>query len=179
MIEIWKDIQGYEGCYQVSNLGVVRSLDRFVRNGNGEYFRKGSVLAYSLACGGYPRVSLNKSGKSKDKKIHRLVAEVFIPNDKNLVAVNHIDGNKLNNRVDNLEWVSYSENMKHSFRNKTHTPGANRKKLSDRDVIEIRRWKATTNITYADLAKHYGVNPANVCNIVKNKARTKAYGLVK
>ena len=105
--EIWKDIVGYEKFYQVSNLGRVRS---FPRNGT---IKEERVLKPNKV-GGYLQVTLQKHKNRKYKKVHRLVAETFIPNLENKREVNHIDGNKTNNCVENLEWVTTSENQLHS-----------------------------------------------------------------
>lgn len=113
MTEIWKDIKGYEGLYQVSNLGRVKSLDIVDRLGR----KHKSNIKYQNDNGnGYLIVNLKHNGKQKNHLVHRLVAEAFIENPENKKEVNHIDGDKLNNRVDNLEWVSRSENLKHAFK---------------------------------------------------------------
>lgn len=110
-IEIWKDIEGYEGLYQVSNLGRVRSLDRIVKFSDGHSQpMKGKILVFGKNHGGYWQVGLSKNSKSTRKSVHRLVAETFIPNPNNYPCVNHKDEVKTNNRVDNLEWVTYKEN---------------------------------------------------------------------
>lgn len=177
MIEIWKDIQGYEGYYQVSNLGRVKSVSRFRASGGGGYVQKERIIKTSFALG-YERCSLWLENKPKDVKIHVLVASAFINNECKKPQVNHIDGDKTNNNLSNLEWVTAKENMIHSYAS-LKRKHCNKKKISDKDVIEIRRWKATTNITYSELAKIYGVDPANVCNIVNHKARVNAYGVVR
>lgn len=115
MEEIWKDIKNYEGFYQVSNLGNVRSLDRYVNYKKiGKQYIKGKNLKPNNVSG-YYQVLLMNNGKKAYKKVHRLVAETFIPNPDNKPQVNHIDGNKLNNNVENLEWNTVSENILHSF----------------------------------------------------------------
>jgi hypothetical protein len=114
MEEIWKDIAGYEGKYQVSNLGRVRSLSRIStsRNASGEYQykTKEKILRTFTQRGGYQRVSF---GKGKDKKafmVHRLVGMAFVPGYREGLFVNHKDENPHNNRADNLEWVTTAEN---------------------------------------------------------------------
>ena len=112
MKEIWKDVKDYEGLYQVSNLGNVRKL-RFINNiANKE---KIFMITPQLINSGYYKVMLSKNGGYKNKTLHRLVAETFIPNPENKPQVNHKDGNKLNSNVDNLEWVTNSENSAHAI----------------------------------------------------------------
>ena len=115
MQEIWKDVEGYEGLYQVSNFGRVKSLDRYVlRNGN-SLFVKGIVLS-QLNNRGYLTVRLCNSGKYKNYLVHRLVANAFIHNDNNYSEINHIDENKHNNHVDNLEWCDRKYNVNYGSR---------------------------------------------------------------
>lgn len=117
MNEVWKDIIGYEGFYQVSNIGRVRSLDRDMIDKNGiGYSLKGSIRKISCTGKGYQNIGLSKDGEQKTFFIHRLVAESFIPNPKNLPIVNHIDGDTHNNHVSNLEWVTQSENINHAIK---------------------------------------------------------------
>lgn len=112
MKEIWKDIPGYEGLYQVSNMGRVRSLDRVLIYSNGQrHSYKGVLLKPGRGKTGYLSVCLGNHGR--EAGVHRLVAEVFIPNPENKSDVNHINGDKSDNRVKNLEWVSRKENMAH------------------------------------------------------------------
>lgn len=115
MDEIWKAVPGYEGLYEVSDLGRVRSLPRKTRNGR---FRVGKILRLSVNSSGYPMVSLSKDNRHKNVHVHRLVAEAFIPNQYNLPQVNHIDEDKTNNRVENLEWCSSYYNMNYGDRNR-------------------------------------------------------------
>lgn len=110
--EIWSPINGYEGLYEVSNLGNVRSLGKGKSNAS-----KKRNLKNSKVYGGYLIVRLCKNGKMKNYKIHRLVAEAFIPNWFDEPQVNHIDENKLNNNVDNLEWCDAKYNSNHGTRN--------------------------------------------------------------
>lgn len=112
-MEIWKDIKGYEGYYQVSNYGNVRSCTRF----DGVRIQKGKMMKPNLKYNGYLQVGLRKDHKRKWFSIHRLVAIHFIDNPDNLPQVNHIDCNKQNNNVNNLEWVSSKENLEHAHKN--------------------------------------------------------------
>lgn len=113
MTEEWRDIRGYEGSYQVSNLGRVRSLDRYIPSRR--YYRKGRIIQ-PFDNKGYNNTSLSLNKVTRTFCTHRLVAEAFIPNPDNKPCVNHVDGNKRNNLVSNLEWVTYSENTNHAIK---------------------------------------------------------------
>ena len=110
MKEIWKDIEGYEGLYQISNYGVVKSLKKYA----GKSLRKEKILKTYKDKDGYIKVILCKNSKTRFLSIHRLLAEVFIPNPDNLPQINHKDENPLNNKVDNLEWCTQQHNVIHS-----------------------------------------------------------------
>ena len=111
MIEIWKDIPEYEGLYQVSNLGNIRSF--YLKNGR--LSQKTKPIKLKKDRYGYLKLTLCKNKKYKYVTIHRLVAEAFIPNPENKLQVNHKDGNKFNNQVSNLEWCTCIENIHHAF----------------------------------------------------------------
>lgn len=114
---MWKDIKGFEGIYEISDSGIVRSKDRNCIDSVGrKRYREGKILNPDIAPNGYYRVTLAKDGKRAQKYLHRLLAEYFIPNPKNLPQVNHKDGNKLNCALDNLEWVSVKENVIHAYK---------------------------------------------------------------
>lgn len=117
MEEIWKDITGYEGYFQVSNLGNFRSLDRKVKYKKEGQLRNypGKSLKTETIVEGYQRIVLMKKGVKKRFMCHRLVAQEFIPNPENKPYVNHINGNKSDNRASNLEWCTGEENVRHSF----------------------------------------------------------------
>lgn len=118
LMENWKDIEGYEGLYQVSDCGNVKSLERDVYSQCGTITRrtKEKILVPILDRDGYMRVNLHKNGKMKVMSIHRLVAMAFLPNPENKPQVNHIDEVKTNNAVDNLEWCNHEYNINYGTR---------------------------------------------------------------
>ena len=143
--EYWRPVLGYEGLYEVSNLGRVRSLDTYRKGKNGSVrFYKGRILKLSTNGRGYLQVFLCKNRKVKKFKIHRLVAEAFLPNPDNLPEVNHKDENKLNNNAENLEWCDREYNCNFGTRNEKVA-----KKLS-KPVVQytldgqfVREWQST------------------------------------
>lgn len=170
--EIWKDVEGYDGMYQVSSLGRVRSW----RHGNMHPGKRKSprILKTSKRKGDYGRVALLKSGAQKTRTIHRLVAESFIPNPHNKPCVNHIDGDKHNNHISNLEWVTFSENSKHAIREGLH-PGlkalkgeTNRNsKLTKGDVRLIREMQG--KVSGEQMSRIFKVSASNISAIINNK----------
>lgn len=134
MKEEWRDIKGYEGLYQVSNLGRVRSLPREVayirvRNNKAQNIishHSGRIMSSPINGEGYAQVPITRGN---NMRVHRLVAETFIPNPENKPFINHIDGNKANNRVDNLEWCTNSENQRHAIDILGRKPGAYQNKM--------------------------------------------------
>lgn len=139
MQEIWKDVEGFEGLYQVSNLGNVKSLERSVRNHKSGATRtiKEHILMAGRDKDGYLQVNLCKSGRMRAGKIHRLVAKAFIPNPENKPQVNHKDGNKNNNVVNNLEWNTKSENLIHSLYVLENTHGKKSKRIVCVETNEV------------------------------------------
>lgn len=117
MEEIWRDIERYEEYYQVSNLGNIRSKDRLKWNGKAYYKQKGVIKKKTIRADGYFVVNLSVEGRGKTHLVHRLIALAFIPNKNNLPVINHRDGNKLNNSLENLEWTTYRENNIHALEN--------------------------------------------------------------
>lgn len=115
MEEIWKDIEGYEGLYQVSNMGRIKSLERYKENHGKLQKVEEKIKTINIKNSGYQFVQLYKNNKYKNLMVHRLVAQAFIPNVNNKPQINHIDGNKLNNNVTNLEYCTNSENNKHAW----------------------------------------------------------------
>lgn len=114
MIEDWKDVVGYEGLYEVSNRGNVRSLKRYVKGSKCERKMVSERILKPLNNRGYASVALCKEGKVKRMSVHRIVATAFVENVRNEDIVNHIDGNRMNNDASNLEWCSQKQNVKHA-----------------------------------------------------------------
>lgn len=175
MKEIWKDINGYNGMYQVSNLGRVKSLDRkrYCGHKNSEpQLIKGRILKQRYDRAGYIRVKLSKNSTSKLVTLHRLLAVNFIDNPYNKPNVNHIDGDKSNNSLDNLEWCTQKENVQHSF--KTGLSKArkgeknNLSKLKENDIKEIRKLHRQ-KMTQTEISKMFNVSIANISEIVNYK----------
>ena len=117
MSEEWRPIEGYEGLYEVSSYGRVRSLDRYVKTCYEAYkLHKGKILSPAKDKNGYLKVHLCCNGKHNIIRVHRLVCKAFIPNPDNLPEVNHKDEDKTNNSVDNLEWCDHSYNISYGTR---------------------------------------------------------------
>ena len=170
MEEIWKDIINYDGLYQVSNTGYIKSLDGLSWNGYSWFTKKGRILKAQNVGKGYLAVGLSNGNGSKRKYVHRLVAEAFISNSENKPNVNHIDGNKKNNTSDNLEWVTQQENINHSINILGNTQiGSlnNNSKLSEIDVINIKN----DNRTHKIIADEYGVARTTITMIKTLKNR--------
>ena len=172
MNEIWKDIKDYEGLYQVSNIGNVKSLARVVSHKiTGHRTIPEKILKPNSDGAGYLYVSLSRDGKKKNPKIHRLVAEAFIPNSENLPQVNHIDEDKSNNRVTNLEWSTSLNNLNYS--NVIEKGNSARKKKViqrsfDGEVIAIYP-------SMAEAVKTIGVNNHSLISMCCSGKRKSAY----
>ena len=169
--ELWLAVKGFEGLYEVSDLGRVRSLDRTTKTrGDGKRISKGRVLKFKTDKYGYYCVCLRKNLKNHHKTVHRLIAEVFVENKENKPQVNHIDGNKLNNHYSNLEWCTTQENTEHAKVNGLICSGTrcHKAKLNWNIVNEIRRNYEGTK-TYKDLGIEYGVSPQTIRSLILGK----------
>lgn len=167
MSGIWKDVKGYEGIYQVSECGTVKSLDRRVNTKHGDRLSKGKLLKIQQDRTGYHYVHLSKNGKGHNCKIHRLVCDAFHERKTGQNAVNHIDGNKMNNCAANLEWCTNKQNTNHAIETglwKNIGEMAKDNILSEQEVLEIRR---NHTDSYDKLADKYNVSKSTVADIKK------------
>ncbi|EAA7987469.1 endodeoxyribonuclease [Salmonella enterica] len=170
-----KDIPGYEGRYAVTSDGKVYSHSKIVKGKSGsERLVKGRWLKPGVNSRGYMTCHLAaQDGTSSSKSVHRLVAETFIDNPCNNGYVNHIDGNKLNNNVCNLEWVTSSENQLHAYKNKLKEPVSGERhtnsKLTKYDVVEIKRLDSI-GIKRCEIAKIFNVDKSLISLILNGKA---------
>ena len=158
LVEVWKSIMGYEGLYEVSNLGRVRSLDREIVRYNGTHIKRGKMKAICNISNGYKGVNLCKDGKQKTHKVHRLVAQAFLPNPNNLPQVNHKDEDKTNNRVDNLEWCNNEYNINYSWA----IPIMSLNPING-EVIKYASSVEASSVT--------GINKSSICMVLKNKRK--------
>lgn len=170
MSEIWKDIENYEGYYMISNFGNIKSLSRYVRGS----LRKERILNKKLHRDGYYMVTLQKDKKRKYILVHRLVASHFVENKSNKPDVNHIDGVKINNVFNNLEWVTSKENSKHAvdLGLSPHSIGEThiKSKLNNSDIIDIRKsWNGLYPYTQNELAIKYNISKSNIAKILKKE----------
>lgn len=162
-MEIWKEIKGFENEYEISNLGNLRSKERKVNHYRSGFFRfyKSQPKKTRIGNDGYFKCSLKKDGQRFDFRVHRLVAEAFLENKENKKIINHINGIKTDNRVENLEWCTESENTAHAVKNRLI-----KTKLTDNQVLEIFKSKLSNR----KLGKQYGVNGSIIWRIKNKKA---------
>ncbi|VEV88292.1 HNH homing endonuclease [Staphylococcus phage HMGUsa2] len=163
--EIWKDIRGYEGLYQVSNFGRVRSLDRVIKDKGGDRKQKGRELKgrntkWSLS------VSLCSKGKCKSFSIHYLVALMFIGERPKGALICHNDGDYKNNRADNIRYDTERENMIDMYRQGGKSPIG---KLSTEQVLEIKKLLSSKELSQRKIAEKFNVDPSTISRIASGK----------
>lgn len=171
-MENWRDIEGHEGYYQVSDQGRVRSLERVVLHSRyGKQRHKGRVLRPRVDRGGYLLIGLSKGGEKKTASVHRLVLEAFVPRVRGKDQCNHKDGNKLNNRVENLEWCTPSENQLHAFRTGLKRPSGGEPPIPVKCVLTGQQFASMR-----DAARALGIDLRSVQNSVhENRTVCKKY----
>lgn len=164
-MEVWKDIKGYEGYYQASSHGRIRSYDQYVNGYNGLKLRKGVTRNPHIYKEGYKSLTLSIKGTVKKYLVHRLIAETFIPNPENKETVNHKDLNKLNNNIENLEWCTHKENVHHAINNNVNPSTWIKIKIIDKVSNKVYHFR--NQATASAFMGH------NVSYIGKNKRRNK------
>jgi hypothetical protein len=155
-VEIWKDVIGYKGYYRVSNFGRVKSIHK-------KWKKKEKFLSQCYDKKKYPMVHLSKNKKSKIIRVHKIVAKAFIGISK--LQINHIDGNKLNNNVNNLEYVTCKENIKHAFKNNLR-----KYTILPRPII-----CNNTKIIYSSIAeasRDLNVSAGAICRVLKGQRKS-------
>lgn len=160
-LEDYTDINGCDGLYKINKQGNVLSMPMIGSN-------RVNMLKTHTNEKGYKYVCLRKNNRTIKAKISRLVAQTFIPNTQNKAEVNHIDGDKANNNVDNLEWCTRQENMNHAWSTGLKKGIVIERKLSIEKAKEIRE-KKKSGISNAELARIYNVSPTNISLLIKNK----------
>lgn len=157
MVTLIKDIEGFEGLYQISSNGKVISAN--------------GIRETEISKNGYERITLWKKGKGKHYSIHRLVAMAFIPNPNNYEFVNHIDGNKLNNRAENLEWCNLSQNVQHAYRTGLIHPATTKVIQYTMDFKKVKEWNSIREV-----CESLGLNHANIATVCGQKTNRKQCG---
>lgn len=166
MKEVWKDIPGYESLYQVSSLGNVRSCEHVCthpKSKTGTCIRKSRILHQCDDTSGYYRVTIQVNKLRADYNVHRLVAEAFIPNPDNLISVNHKNGNKHDNSIDNLEWMSYSDNTRHA-----HKTGLNSHHISIKCIETSEIFSSLS-----DASKAFGCSYETMSAYIQGKRKSR------
>ena len=165
MEEIWKDVKGYEGLYQVSNLGNVKRI-LFINNLITK--KENKILKQYISKRKRKYVCLYKNNIRKNCTVHRLVAKAFIENIYNYPEINHIDGNPLNNNVNNLEWCTKQQNMKHAYENELN----NLKKINKKNKKRIIRSDGKIFESCYDASKELNVSVCSIRDVLKKRIKT-------
>lgn len=181
MEEIWRDVVGYEGYYKVSNIGNIKGVCRRVYSYNGGLtIPERQMIPYKHKCG-YLKIALTKEHNPITYLVHRLVAIAFIDNPENKRTVNHKDGNRTNNGVANLEWMTHKENIIHSFTNLNRVAYHKGKYGKEYNPQCVRVIKTTLDGEYIEeyesvrlAAEANGVKPPNIFSVLSGKYKTSA-----
>lgn len=165
MEEEWRPVKGYEGLYEVSNMGRVKSL----------HYGESRILKQSVSSNGHMKVDLNKDRTSNTKQVHRLVAEAFIPNPMNLSVVNHLDGDKHNNCAFNLEWCTYRQNTLHAIKLGLFNPSlhstVNRRGPKGKPIVVYTKTGEFVSFfsSATEAAKVLGIPRGSIYEVTNNK----------
>ncbi len=162
-MEIWKDISGYEGIYKISNKGNIKSLSRF-------HVPKDRILTGFKSNNGYVCIELSKEGFSSRFYVHRIMAIAFLPNPYNKPNINHKDGVRNNNNLDNIEWCTQKENIQHAHRTGLARVGIGEKqahsKLKTNNINKIRSMYRTGAYTMKEIGDIYKVSYQSISDVV-------------
>ncbi len=169
--EVWRHVKGFEEFYQISNLGRVRSVSRVVLRKNGRKYRVRGKILTATPLNKYAGVSLSRKGSVKNVYVHHIVMEAFIGDCPENMEINHKDGNKMNGKIDNLEYISHKKNVEHAFSTCLSTKGSDRSdsKLTEMNVRRIRELRGIE--TGRALARKYSVSESLISHIQLGKRR--------
>ncbi len=182
MEEVWIDIKEYEGYYQISNLGRVRSLDRLVKHSDGHERKQfGKILKPIFDVGGYQYIALHKNANGKMFKVHRLVALAFIPNINNKLEINHLDEDKKNNKAENLEWCTRLENEHWGTKRERCMHNTDYKSIAVKNSKAVIQLDLDNNIVFvwdslAQIHKTLGYSQGNISMCCNGKYNKPLYG---
>lgn len=178
MIEEWKYIDNTNNLYMVSNLGKVKSMPRKIKTPYGSYMTKENILKGSKNQKGYIQIEYNINKKRYVQQLHRIVAKVFIPNPLDKPQINHKDGNKENNKVNNLEWVTNKENMQHAYQTGLQYNAFGKEARNFKYSYSSNENDNIKNMTALEIAKYINKN-IKKCNVVSTasniRQREKAF----
>lgn len=167
--EIWGPISEFS-FVEASSYGRVRTLDRFVKQGDKKRFVRGQILKRRYSNSGYLYVKFRTNGKSVGRFVHRLVAEAFLSNPDSLPEINHKDNNPLNNTVSNLEWCTHKYNIE--YREKFGTPAKDYIHKSPVIAVRLKTWVVLRFKSQSEAARSLGIDVGHINNVVKGRQKT-------